>query len=655
MNGLNNSMIKSEIMNKMIRELLVALMVFVTCFSLAASGTAPDEETLSQVNKMMSERKFAEAIPLLEQVLAKEPLNADASFKLGLCYYFSPDQKNLALGHFRNAMGNINAKYAFNNPKTSNAPVDIYFFLGEAFLNNHMPDSALFYYIKYRNRVKEESPFDLDMRINWCANAMKEMSTPLNVSIENLGNNINTKYYEKHPVVTLDNSVLFFSSNRPADNERRQNEDIYYSIKTAGGNWTRPVYFQHNSDKNEYPACLSVDGRMLIMAREVKDNYDLFYSLFENGQWTKPVPFGSPVNSSSNETGASLSKDGNTLFFASDRSGGFGKFDIYLSRKSSGGKWNSPMNMGEQINTADNEAYPAIHPEGQVIYFSSDGYIEQSMGGFDIFYSTLDQNNNWSRSVHMKYPVNTTRDDVDYKIASGGKRYYTSLTDFNSFDVVEIAGQQDNTDNADFGAGTSSLFSELNVMEVMEVEKEVEKEVQVTDVVEVQTEVEKEVQVVETVEVEKEPDPSNFSLESVNLEAIDSTARELLIQKVKEYYSERIGIDKSVIFKTIYFSFNSAELLMLSKNELRVLVEYLRENPTIKVEVIGHTDITGNWDVNLNVSRERAGSVYRFLLENKIAHNRIIYYGKGSAAPIASNITIDGRAKNRRVEILLLK
>jgi len=638
----------------MIRKISAVLMVIVTCLSPGAYSSAPDDATFTQVNKLMTDRKFTEAIPLLEQILAKNPSNADASFKLGLCYFFSPDKKNLALSHFRNAMGNINQKYSFNDIKTNTAPVDIYFFLGEAFLNNHMPDSALFYYIKYKNRVKQDSPFDLDIRINWCANAMKEMSTPLNVSIENLGNTINTNYYEKHPVVTLDNSVLFFSSNRPIDDGKAQNMDIYYSIKSSAGNWTRPVYFQHNTGKDEYPVCLSVDGKMLVLAREEKGNYDLFYSFFENGQWTRPVSFGSPVNSSSNETGASLSKDGNTLFFASDRSGGFGRFDIYQSRKNAGGKWSSPVNLGGQINTPDNEIYPAIHPEGQVLYFSSDGYIEQSMGGYDIFYSTLEQNT-WSKPVHMKYPVNTTRDDVHYKIASGGKRYYTLLTDFNSFDVVEIAGQQDNNDLADFSAAASSLFSELNVMEVMEVEKEVEKEVAVTDILEVQTEVEKEVQVIETVEVEKKADPTDFSLESVNLEAIDSTARELLIRKVKDYYSERIGLDKSVIFKTIYFSFNSAELLMLSKNELRVLVEYLRENPTIKVEVIGHTDITGNWDVNLNVSRERAGSVYRFLLENKIAHNRIIFYGKGSADPIANNNTIDGRAKNRRVEILLLK
>jgi outer membrane protein OmpA-like peptidoglycan-associated protein/tetratricopeptide (TPR) repeat protein len=653
MNGLN-----SKLLN-MMRKIVLILIVLLTGFSATGIGKTPGDETLSQINKLMSERKFKQAIPLLEQIIAKEPTNSDVNFKLGLCYYFSPDQKNLALEYFRNAMGNINAKYAFNNSKTSNAPVDIYFFLGEAFLNNYMPDSALYYYIKYKNRVKQDSPFDLDMRINWCANSMKEMSTPLNVNIENLGNNINTKYFEKHPVVTLDNSVIFFSSTRPVNgsdaNNDNSNEDIYYSIKMPSGNWSKPLYFQFNTPENEFPACLSLDGKMLIFSKEEKDNYDLFYSVFENSQWTKPLPLSGSVNSSANENGASLSKDGNLLYFSSDRNGGFGKYDIYVSQKTTSGKWSTPVNLGKEINTPDNETSPYMHPDGQILYFSSDGYIDENMGGADIFHSTKNSGNTWSHPVHMKYPINTTRNDMDYQIVSGGKRYYTSLTDFNSFDIVEITGQQEASDNVDYGGGTSSLASELNVMEVMEVEKEVEKEVQVTDIVEVQTEVQKEVPVVETVEVEKEPDIKNFSLESVNLEEIDSTARELLIRKVKDYYNEKIGTDKSVIFKTIYFSFNSAELLMLSKNELRVLVEYMKENPTVKVEVIGHTDITGNWDVNLNVSRERAGSVYRFLLESGIAHNRIIYYGKGSADPIASNNTIDGRAKNRRVEILLLK
>lgn len=640
----------------MIRKILLISIISLACFSSILIGRTPGDDSIVQVNKLMSDRRFSEAIPLLKEIIAKEPSNSDANFKLGLCYYFSPDQKSLALEYFKTAMENISQKYSFNSVKTSTAPVDIYFFLGEAFLNNYMPDSAIYYYIQYKNKVKQDSPFDLDARMNWCVNAIREISTPLDVSIENLGNNINSLYYERNPVVTVDNSVIFFSSTRPQPviSTGGPNEDIYYAVKMASGSWSKPVYFQYNTSKNEFPACLSIDGKTLILSRKEKDNYDLFYSVFEDGKWSEPKSMGSSINSSENEKEASLSKDGNLLFFSSDRKEGLGKFDIYLSQKSSNGKWSKPVNLGRDINTAENEISPFIHPEGQLLYFSSDGYNEESMGGVDIFYSTKNTNKTWSRPLHMKYPVNTTRDDLNYSIASGGKRYYTSLTDFNSFDIVEITGRQDGIDDIS-GIGSSSLFSEMNVMEVMEVEKEVEKEVQVSDIVEVQTEVEKEVAVVETIEVEKEPDLKNYSLESVNLEEIDSTARELLIRKVKEYYSETIGTDKSVIFKTIYFSFNSAELLMLSKNELRVLVEYLNENPTVKVEVIGHTDILGNWDVNLNVSRERAGSVYKFLKENNIAHNRIIYYGKGSAAPIAGNNTSEGRSKNRRVEIILLK
>lgn len=652
MNGLNKY--------NMIRKIVLISIISLTCFSAISVGLAPGNENISQINKLMSDRRFREAIPLLKEIIAKDPANSDANFKLGLCYYFSPDQKNLSLDHFKSAMENVNLKYSFNSLKTTTAPVDIYFFLGEAFLNNHMPDSAMYYYIKYKNKVKQESPFDLDARMNWCVNAVREMSSPLNVNIENLGNNINSVNYERNPIVTIDNSVIFFSSTRPqpgsdgTEQAGKLNEDIYYAIKMPSGNWSKPVYFQYNTSKNEFPACLSIDGKMLIISREEKDNYDLLFSLFEDGKWSEPVPLPGSVNSSENEKEASLSKDGNLLLLSSDRQDGYGGFDIYMSQKSPNRKWGKPVNLGKEINTSGNEVSPYIHPEGQVLYFSSDGYVEESMGGYDIFYSTRNTNNTWAKPVHMKFPVNSTRDDVNYIIASGGKRYCTSITDYNSFDIVEITGRQDGIDDIS-GMGSSSLFSEMNVMEVMEVEKEVEKEVQVSDIVEVQTEVEKEVAVVETIEVEKEPDLKDYSLESVNLEEIDSTARELLIKKVKEYYDKTIGTDKSVIFKTIYFSFNSAELLMLSKNELRVLVEYLNENPTIKVEVIGHTDILGNWDVNLNVSRERAGSVYKFLLENRIAHNRIIYYGKGSAAPVASNSTAEGRSKNRRVEIILLK
>jgi outer membrane protein OmpA-like peptidoglycan-associated protein len=626
---------------------------------------AADNLNFDQINNLLAQQKFTDAIPLLQEVLEQAPNNPDANFKTGLCYYFSPDKRNSALPFFQKAANKIGSKYNFAKQQNGIVPVDILFFIGDVFLHNQQPDSAIYYFVKYQRIVKDETAFDVQGRINFCVNAIREMGTPLNVNIENLGNSINSPGFENNPVVTIDNSVIFFSSNRPAANATSSassgasNYDIYYSLKSPSGKWGKAVYFKYNTDADESPACLSVDGKMLIFSRKVKDNFDLFYSTFENENWTDPKSLGNSINSSADEKEASLSKDGNLLYFSSNRTGGYGKSDIYISKKTDNGTWSKPVNMGNEINTPENEVSPYIHPDGQVLYFSSNGNNEDGIGGLDVYYSKKNSTITWSKPQHINYPVNTSRDDINYQVTSGGKRYYTSLTDFNSFDIVEITGKQDEVEDFNYGSEPTKLFSEMNVMEVMEVEKEVEKEVQVSDIVEVQTEVEKEVKVVETLEVEKEvvkKDTSNeFSLENVNLDALDSTQREKIIQKVKDYYTNMMGNDKSVVFKTIYFSFNSAELLLLSKSELRVLVEYLYENPKVKVEVIGHTDILGNWDVNLNVSRERAGTVYKFLLENKIAHNRIIYYGKGSAAPIASNDTEDGRSKNRRVEIMLLR
>ena len=451
----------------MMRKILfISLLLFIGLYSISISKPMGDD-TLSQINKFMADRRFSEAIPLLREAINKEPSNSDANFKLGLCYYFSADQKNLSLDYFRRAMANIDQRYKFSDLKTSTAPVDIYFFLGEAYLNNFMPDSALYCYVKYKNIIKKESPFNLDERINWCVNSLREMSSPLNVNIENLGNNINTKYFEKHPVVTLDNSVIFFSSTRPepdgAGNGNadtlvvERNEDIYYAIKTTSGVWSKPVSFKYNTSKDEFPDCLSVDGKMLILSRGEKNNYDLFYSVFENGNWTEPVSMGNSINSSADEREASLSEDGNSLYFTSNRDGGYGKFDIYVSRKSATGKWGKPVNLGKDINTSENEISPFIHPDGQVLYFSSDAYNEENMGGYDIFYTTKNSNDTWSMPMHIKYPVNTTRDDVHYQITSGGKRYYTSLTDFNSFDLVEITGKQDDVADINSGVGTTSL------------------------------------------------------------------------------------------------------------------------------------------------------------------------------------------------------
>ncbi len=658
----------------MIRKLFIAIIIpFWLGTGQAAAETAAGQ--MKQANKLMLDEDFEEALPIYLNLLDSMGSNPNLEFKAGLCYYKSRDQKHQALSYFQHASQKVSPGYHFMDILEKAAPIDVWFLLGEAYLFNQMPDSALYYYIRYQNLAPVNSPLPVQQRVNWCLNAKKMMAVPLEVKKENISNRLNSEAEESNPVATLDHSVIFFSSRRAKPEGfpgqiGQNDQDIYYAAWASIGKYSAPVYFPFNSGADEFPACVSADGKTLIFSREVKGQFDLYLTRHEEGDWQEPRPLGNNINGKSNETGASMTMDGQYLYFSSNRAGGQGGYDLYVSTRNNDQSWGKAKNLGKTINTPGDEVSPYIHPAGRTIFYSSNGFDFNGMGGLDIYQSEK-ENTGWSMPVNLEYPINTTRDDRDFSIISQGKRFYTAWTNYNSFDIMKIEGGHTGADEINITESMGQLRAELNVMEVMELEKEVEKEVQTTDILEVETEVEKEVEVTEIVEVEteveiekeveKEMEVPNkdsldeYSLEKVDLEKMDSARREAIVAKVKEYYSNQLAAGESAIFKMVYFQFNSAKLLLPSKNELKLLIEYMNEHPAVKVEVVGHTDILGEWGVNLRVSKERAQSVYKFLLNNDIPNNRIIYYGKGSASPIASNETEGGRAKNRRVEIVLLK
>lgn len=615
------------------------------------SGYSQHTNRVKEGDLLMKKQKFEQAAELWKSVIDNNQGCANIYFKLGLCYHKSFDQQPLALDYFRKAITNTKEKYSFSSTKTKHAPIDAIFFLAESFMLNNQPDSALYYYSEYKKRCANATTYPVERRITNCANAIRLQSEPLNIIAENLGNNINSKYAETHPVVALNNSVMFFASHRPKPNQLNRaldsDEDIYMSLKLPKGVWGKATALPFNTSANEHPVCITVDGKMLIFARQIKGQYDLFYSNYNSGSWSEPISLGKSINSKADESEASITLDGKYLYFSSNRNNTDKTFDIFASERKPNGKWGKAEKLPFPINTSGNECFPYIHPEGHTLFFSTTGSNE-NIGNLDIFYSTKESNNKWNTPKILRYPINTTANDFGFSITSEGKRYATQLTNFNSFDIVEFTGNEKYLDEFGMSIDASRMVAELNVMEMFEIEKVVEKEVQITDIVEVQTEIPNETKTAED-------SIKSYSIDNLDLEKIDSAKREMIFQKVKDYYTNLFKTDKRVLFKTLYFNFNSAELLLLSQNELRLLIEYMNENKDVKVEVIGHTDILGNWDVNLNVSHDRAYSVYQFLLKNKIARNRIIYYGKGSADPIASNDNEIGRSKNRRVEIMLLK
>lgn len=674
-----------------------AALFLLSTSALATAGNTNGDSTnvsgsindlIAKGNEMLTNQQFGAAIPLWEQIVRQDTGNSNLNFKMGLCYRNSLDQQVDAVPFFRKAVENMTVKYNFQDRALTEAPVDALYFLAESYLAANQPDSAYKYYQAYQDFYNGQPPIAVDHHMLMCSNAQRYLKMPRNVTIRNMGDVLNTGVMEANPVITIDNSVVFFSSRRlrpdnsNADVTDAQSgkyfRDIYYSMKNEQGEWGEVKLFKHSTaGTDDAPLCLSADGSTLYYRTEEAGINNLYESHFEDGVWSEPKALA--VNSPYNEIGMSISGDGKHMYFSSDREGGIGSFDIYHAELKSNGKWGKAENLGDVINTDYNEVSPFVHPNGKTLFFSSNGNLNKGMGGLDVYYSSLEDDGSWSEPATMGYPINTTRDDLNYYITEGGRRFYTNINKDNSYDLFEIEGGGFDVENLDAMVEVVTLTEEMDVTEVLEVVEETEVEVEVVETVETVVYEETEVEVVDleaftefeeelpvdtaetavadavvdSAEVELEELPS--IVEQINMEELTDVERELLIQKVKDYLTAEVENTNSAVFKTVYFDFGSANLSMLSAKELEVMVEYLAENPTHKVEIVGHTDNVGGWGTNLNLSAARAKEVYQFLLRNKISADRIIYYGKGSGEPIATNDNDAGRRMNRRVEVKIVK
>jgi outer membrane protein OmpA-like peptidoglycan-associated protein len=637
-------------MKHIITYLVVGILIFLSGFSFAQKQSDADLFkkgnsliTKGFVNSVHAESQdvldrtpdkagrkgnFNDALPIWKTLLEKYPDDPDVNFKVGLCYFNSYDKQTMALPFFEKAIKSMAADYVFKNKSGGSAPFFALYFLAETYFMNNQPDSALKYFALYQDKY-EIAPISAERDIHMCLNAKKSLSNPRNVIVKNIGNKINTGFSETNPVVKLDDNMLFFASRRPLKtdaagaNSGEIAQGIYCSIRDASGNWGDPAPFSKNSEFDMAPLFLSSDGLTLYLSitkkekksafnggvltlnLRRKDNSDIFVSHFENGDWSQPQPL-KEINTKYSETGMSITEDGSFLYFASDRKGGYGHSDIYRSAKGADGKWETAENLGSVINSAESETSPSISPDGKILYFSSNCSAALGLGGYDVYYSEL-KDNGWTSPKNLGYPVNHTRDDVNMYMTSGGKRYYSFINGDQSYDIYEvIPGGPD--------AG------EMNVSQAAETVKQVEKKVKVVEVTKA-VEVEK--------EVEKRIEPKKFNEAE---------------KKVKT---------EALVLKTVYFDFDKSTISTPSANELNQLAKSMTEHPEIRIEIIGNTDNKGSWEANLRKSDERAKKVYGFLLNAKIAPERMYYYGKAYAAPAASNDSDANRGKNRRVDVVV--
>ena len=402
----------------MIRKALYLLLCLLSVHT-ALFGQA--KKALSEAERFYGIKAYEEALPLFLTAIQSGEKDPLVHYKTGVCYQKTQDtnEQIKAIPYWEYALAN-----------GSNLPASLEYDLGDLYVKDENLQKALFSYTQYKekNKTDKAAVAKADRALDICNTAIALMSVPRNIKVHNFGSIINTNLIEYNPVVSADESVMAFTALRPNSGKTRSGdkfiEEIYISYNQAGA-WTEPKVIPIASAYNVGTAGISPDGqKMLIFMGAVADPGSLFQISKTGDSWSKPALINPVINHPKFlESTASITPDGKTVYFASDRMGGRGGMDIWKTQQQANGSWSSPVNLGPEINSKANEDAPFIHPDQKTLFFTSDGH--NTMGGRDIFVSRL-IGAKWKTPENMGYPVNTTANDNYFTLIADGTRAYFS-------------------------------------------------------------------------------------------------------------------------------------------------------------------------------------------------------------------------------------
>lgn len=451
---------KRQTMMKGYPVLCAAFSLLPCSLAIAQGGGTSFNWKFEEGNKLMEEKLFNQAAEVWQDLAEKDPDNSNLSYKLGYAYFHSYNQRSKALPFLERASlmrsasaghGGFNtAGYDPFDPRERNAPVEVDFYLAKAYHLDNQFDKADQFYQRFIDQVdpKHELRPMAVRGIEQTANARDLMSRPVSYEISNVGPVINNEYPDFSPVLSVDGNALFYTSRRIRPDSSNLNvidliagipyENIYVSYKDREGKWQAPELLNINPQGGGHlaPVNVSADGQTLFIYRDDGGDGNLYESVLVGEIWSDPVLMGSDINTKAWETHGALSADGNTFYFVSDRKGGFGGRDIYRVVRLPDGSWSKAQNLGGTINTRFDEDGVFIHPNGRTLYFGSIGH--NSMGGFDIFMSELQDDGTWSYPKNLGYPLNTVEDNVFFITTADGRRGYFSSDQFGGYGEKDI-------------------------------------------------------------------------------------------------------------------------------------------------------------------------------------------------------------------------
>jgi outer membrane protein OmpA-like peptidoglycan-associated protein len=595
-----------------------------------------------------------QAVRELMQALDRDDQFVEARLLLAEIYYHDGDYQK-SIPHWQAAI-NIDSLFF---PAAHYYLATAYFYTGQ-----YGRAQKLFHFVTEMDSLSDtmmEKSRDLLLD---CEFALHAIENPVDFVPVNPGQTINSRYAEYSPALTADEQTLIFTRKKPLYEDETMGivhyfEDFYVSHFRQGAwqeaeNLGPPL----NTIGNEGAQTITPDGRDLYFTACNRPGglggCDIYYSRKHGNRWSVPENAGRPINSAAWDSQPSISADGQSIFFSSSRAGSIGPADIWMATRNESGNWNTPVNLGSAINTKGSEISPFIHADNKTLYFASDGH--PGMGGLDIFFSRRDAEGNWSKPVNIGYPVNTYSDEFALIVgASGQYAWFASDTeggygdtDLYSFELYPEARPSPVT-------YMKGIVFDIDTNEPLSADFELT-DVQSNELI---------------IAAKSEQDDGSF------LVAIPA-GRDLALNVSKKgylFFSEhfsyadhrtapepylrniplkQISEGYSIILRNIFFETDSYALKQSSSPELEKLLAFLKNNPEIHIEISGHTDSTGSFDYNTELSENRARSVYDYLTRHGVSEKRLRYKGYADVKPVDTNDTEEGRANNRRTEFEII-
>ena len=712
-------------MKTVLRLLTISLLLIITINTNAQESkklTKKEAKVIGEKADLnFEEKNYMDALDQFTQLYNYKPSDLYYKLMMGICLTYDPAQKEKAI--------EVIEQVKMTNPEYNLCN----FYLAKAYAVNYEFDKAVNLFNMFLTRATVEDAAQkgiASQMIQNCKNAKEILADTIaqNV-IENMKYPINSQYSEYVPVISADESVMIFTYRgiKSKGSEKVEqsmgsevyNEDVFISYK-KNGVWTEPVSIGNNINGEEHdaPIALSVDGQTLFLYKTDGGRNDIYVSHLVGKDWSKPKALEGDVNKKGSWEGScSLSANGKTLYFASDRDGGLGGRDLYKAELQDDGSWGNVQNLGPNVNTIYNDDAPFIHPDNRTFFFSSEGH--SSVGGYDIFSCLADGYGGFQEPKNLGYPINTIDDNRYFVLAADGKTGYYSGGGKESIgeqDIFKIVTGKIEKPVLDLLLGkvyyndvpTGSFMNLIN-KESGELEGSFKSNVETGKYVmalapgnyEIEVELETGEIIVDEISLDSIKEyvvlHKDFRIYSdSNLIAQNNDKLQDLLNKelakegktIDTLFTDNIVADidlkpmdsgTSFVLKGIEYDFDKSTLRPSSKTELDRLVVILKEHKDIKVEISSYTDAKRNVELakkrfkarglvytkeahdkkskkyNNSLSQRRANSVTNYLIRKGIPKARLVATGYGEEKPIATNDTEEGRQRNRRTEFKVLE